>query len=163
MPTSPGRRRRAWVPAEAAAHHAVYAAHADRAATLFATLDHHDQQVLLGLMRRLLDALAATRTAEGRPLNLDTEAFRAADRGLSEPTIDHARSVLVTTSSLAAWRAAGCRQHIPASSGPSSGSPTPALRGRMLSPLVWPFMRIPEQGAETSVWLVSPPRLKGPW
>jgi hypothetical protein len=26
----------------------------------------------------------------------------------------------------------------------------------MLSPLVWPFMRIPEQGAETSVWLVSP-------
>jgi len=59
-----------------AAHHAVYAAHADRAATLFATLDHGDQQVLLGLMRRLLDALAATSTAEGRPLSLDTEAFR---------------------------------------------------------------------------------------
>ena len=60
-----------------AAHHAVYAAHADRAAALFATLDHHDQQALLGLMRRLLDALAATSTAEGRPLNLDTEAFRS--------------------------------------------------------------------------------------
>ena len=60
-----------------AAHHAVYAAHADRAAALFATLDHDDQQALLGLMRRLLDALAATSTAEGRPLNLDTEAFRS--------------------------------------------------------------------------------------
>jgi DNA-binding MarR family transcriptional regulator len=60
-----------------AAHHAVYAAHADRAAALFATLDHHDQQALLGLLRRLLDALAATSTAEGRPLNLDTEAFRS--------------------------------------------------------------------------------------
>jgi DNA-binding MarR family transcriptional regulator len=59
-----------------AAHHAVYAAHADRAAALFATLDHHDQQALLGLLRRLLDALAATSTAEGRPLNLDTQAFR---------------------------------------------------------------------------------------
>ena len=58
------------------AHRAVYAAHADRAAALFATLDHHDQQTLLGLMRRLLDALAATSTAEGRPLNLDTQAFR---------------------------------------------------------------------------------------
>jgi DNA-binding MarR family transcriptional regulator len=59
-----------------AAHHTVYAAHADRAAALFATLDHHDQQALLGLMRRLLDALAATSSAEGRPLNLDTQAFR---------------------------------------------------------------------------------------
>jgi hypothetical protein len=56
---------------------AVYAAHADRAAALFATLDHHDQQALLGLMHQLLDALAATSTAEGRPLNLDTEAFRS--------------------------------------------------------------------------------------
>jgi hypothetical protein len=27
---------------------------------------------------------------------------------------------------------------------------------RVLSPLVWPFMRLPEQGAETSAWLVSP-------
>jgi len=60
-----------------AAHRAVYAAHADRAAALFATLDHDDQQALLGLLRRLLDALAATSTAEGRPLNLDTEAFRS--------------------------------------------------------------------------------------
>ena len=60
-----------------AAHHAVYAAHADCAAALFATLDHHDQQALLDLLRRLLDALAATSTAEGRPLNLDTEAFRS--------------------------------------------------------------------------------------
>jgi DNA-binding MarR family transcriptional regulator len=59
-----------------AAHRAVYAAHADRAAALFATLDHHDQHALLGLLRRLLDALAATSTAEGRPLNLDTQAFR---------------------------------------------------------------------------------------
>jgi hypothetical protein len=53
------------------------AAHSDRAAALFATLDPDDQQALLGLMRRLLDALAATSTAEGRPLNLDTEAFRS--------------------------------------------------------------------------------------
>jgi DNA-binding MarR family transcriptional regulator len=60
-----------------AAHRAVYAAHADRAAALFATLDQDDQQALLGLMRRLLDALAATSTAEGRPLSLDTEAFRS--------------------------------------------------------------------------------------
>lgn len=60
-----------------AAHRAVYAAHADRAAALFATLDQHDQKALLGLMRRLLDALAATSTAEGRPLNLDTQAFRS--------------------------------------------------------------------------------------
>jgi DNA-binding MarR family transcriptional regulator len=60
-----------------AAHHAVYAAHADRAAALFATLDHDDQQTLLGLTRRLLDTLAATSTAEGRPLNLDTQAFRS--------------------------------------------------------------------------------------
>jgi DNA-binding MarR family transcriptional regulator len=59
-----------------AAHHAVYAAHADRAAALFATLDHHDQQALLDLLRRLLDTLATTSTAEGRPLNLDTQAFR---------------------------------------------------------------------------------------
>jgi DNA-binding MarR family transcriptional regulator len=59
-----------------AAHHAVYATHADRAAALFATLDQNDQQALLGLMRRLLDALAATSAAEGRPLNLDIEAFR---------------------------------------------------------------------------------------
>jgi DNA-binding MarR family transcriptional regulator len=59
-----------------AAHRAVYATHADRAATLFTTLDHHDQQTLLGLMGRLLDALAAASTAEGRPLNLDTQAFR---------------------------------------------------------------------------------------
>jgi DNA-binding MarR family transcriptional regulator len=59
-----------------AAHRAVYAAHADRAAALFAALDHDDQQALLRLMRRLLDALAATSTAEGRPLNLDTQAFR---------------------------------------------------------------------------------------
>jgi DNA-binding MarR family transcriptional regulator len=60
-----------------AAHRAVYAAHADRAAALFATLDPDDQQALLGLLRRLLDALAATSTAEGRPLNLDTQAFRS--------------------------------------------------------------------------------------
>jgi DNA-binding MarR family transcriptional regulator len=60
-----------------AAHHAVYAAHADRAAALFATLDHNDQQALLDLLRRLLETLAATSTAEGRPLNLDTEAFRS--------------------------------------------------------------------------------------
>lgn len=59
-----------------AAHRAVYAAHADRAAALFATLDHDDQQTLLGLMGRLLDALAATSSAEGRPLNLDTRSFR---------------------------------------------------------------------------------------
>jgi DNA-binding MarR family transcriptional regulator len=59
-----------------AAHRAVYAAHADRAAALFATLDHDDQQALLGLLRRLLDALTETSTAEGRPLNLDTQAFR---------------------------------------------------------------------------------------
>jgi DNA-binding MarR family transcriptional regulator len=59
-----------------AAHHAVYATHADRAAALFATLDHHDQQALLDLLGRLLDTLAATSTAEGRPLNLDTQAFR---------------------------------------------------------------------------------------
>ena len=60
-----------------AAHRAVYAAHADRAAALFATLDPHDQQALLGLLHRLLDALAATSTAEGRPLNLDTQALRS--------------------------------------------------------------------------------------
>lgn len=59
-----------------AAHRAIYATHADRAAALFATLDHDNQQALLGLLRRLLDALAATSAAEGRPLNLDTEAFR---------------------------------------------------------------------------------------
>ena len=59
-----------------AAHRTVYATHADRAAALFASLDHDDQQALLGLLRRLLDALAATSAAEGRPLNLDTEAFR---------------------------------------------------------------------------------------
>ena len=59
-----------------AAHRTVYATHADRAAALFAALDDEDQQALLGLLRRLLDALAATSTAEGRPLNLDTEAFR---------------------------------------------------------------------------------------
>jgi hypothetical protein len=46
-----------------AAHRAVYAAHADRAAALFATLDHHDQQALLCLMRRLLDTLTQTSTA----------------------------------------------------------------------------------------------------
>jgi DNA-binding MarR family transcriptional regulator len=57
-----------------AAHHAVYA---DRAPALFATLDHDDQQMLLDLLRRLLNTLAATSTAEGRPLNLDTEAFRS--------------------------------------------------------------------------------------
>jgi DNA-binding MarR family transcriptional regulator len=61
-----------------AAHRTVYATHADRAAALFASLDHDDQQALLGLLRRLLDALAATSTAEGRPLNLDTGAFRTA-------------------------------------------------------------------------------------
>ena len=55
------------------------------------------------------------------------------------------------------------RQQPPVDQQPvQASSPTPALRGRMLSPLVWPFMRIPEQGAETSVSLVSP-RLKGPW
>jgi DNA-binding MarR family transcriptional regulator len=59
-----------------AAHRAVYATHADRAAALFATLDHDDQQALLGLLRRLMDALTETSTAEGRPLNLDTQAFR---------------------------------------------------------------------------------------
>jgi hypothetical protein len=46
----------------------------------------------------------------------------------------HLADVLVTTSSLATWRAAGCRQRIPASSGPSSGSPTPALRVWLVSP-----------------------------
>ena len=60
-----------------AAHHAVYAAHADRAAALFATLDRDDQQALLDLLHRLLDTLAATSTAEGRPLTLDTDAFRS--------------------------------------------------------------------------------------
>jgi DNA-binding MarR family transcriptional regulator len=60
-----------------AAHRAVYAAHANRAAALFATLDHNDQQALLDLLHRLLDTLAATSAAEGRPLNLDTEAFRS--------------------------------------------------------------------------------------
>jgi DNA-binding MarR family transcriptional regulator len=60
-----------------AAHRAVYAAHADRAAALFATLDQGDQRALLRLMRQLLDALAATSAAEGRPLNVDAEAFRS--------------------------------------------------------------------------------------
>jgi DNA-binding MarR family transcriptional regulator len=50
-----------------------HAAH--RAAALFATLDPHDQQALLGLLHRLLDTLAATSTAEGRPLNLDIQAL----------------------------------------------------------------------------------------
>jgi DNA-binding MarR family transcriptional regulator len=59
-----------------AAHQAIYHAHAARAAALFHQLDEVDRRELLRLMRTLLDALAATSAAEGRPLTLDPDALR---------------------------------------------------------------------------------------
>ena len=57
-------------------HHAVYAAHADRAQALFATLSDRDQRDLRRILARLADALVETSTAEGRPLDLDPSVFR---------------------------------------------------------------------------------------
>jgi len=60
-----------------AAHHAVYAAHAARAAALFASLSLTDQRHLARILHRLADALAQTSAAEGRPLDLDPAVFRS--------------------------------------------------------------------------------------
>jgi hypothetical protein len=60
-----------------AAHHAVYTAHADRAAALFASLSLTDQRHLARILHRLADALAQTSAAEGRPLDLDPAVFRS--------------------------------------------------------------------------------------
>jgi hypothetical protein len=59
-----------------AAHRGVYAAHADRAAALFATLTPTDRRHLTRILTRLADALAATSAAEGTPVDLDPAAFR---------------------------------------------------------------------------------------
>jgi DNA-binding MarR family transcriptional regulator len=59
-----------------AAYHAVYAAHADRAAALFATLSVTDRRHLARILHRLAEALAETSAAEGRPLDLDPAVFR---------------------------------------------------------------------------------------
>jgi DNA-binding MarR family transcriptional regulator len=60
-----------------AAHRGVYAAHADRAEALFATLSPTDQRHLGRILARLAEALAKTSAAEGRPLDLDPATFRA--------------------------------------------------------------------------------------
>jgi DNA-binding MarR family transcriptional regulator len=59
-----------------AAHHAVYAAHADRAQALFATLSATDQHHLKRILALLADALTETSGAEGRPADLDPATFR---------------------------------------------------------------------------------------
>jgi DNA-binding MarR family transcriptional regulator len=59
-----------------AAHRGVYAAHADRAAALFASLTPTDQRHLSRILTRLADALATTSAAEGTPIDLDPAAFR---------------------------------------------------------------------------------------
>jgi DNA-binding MarR family transcriptional regulator len=59
-----------------AAHHAVYAAHADRAQALFATLSATDQRHLKRILAQLADALSATSVAEGRPVDRDPVTFR---------------------------------------------------------------------------------------
>jgi DNA-binding MarR family transcriptional regulator len=59
-----------------AAHRDVYAAHADRAAALFAALTPTDQRHLGRILTRLADALTTTSAAEGTPLDLDPAAFR---------------------------------------------------------------------------------------
>jgi DNA-binding MarR family transcriptional regulator len=58
------------------AHHAVYAAHADRAQALFATLSATDQRHLKRILALLADALTETSVAEGRPVDLDPATFR---------------------------------------------------------------------------------------
>jgi DNA-binding MarR family transcriptional regulator len=63
-----------------AAHHAVYAAHADRAQALFATLSATDQRHLKRILGLLADALTETSVAEGRPVDLDPATFRTAIR-----------------------------------------------------------------------------------
>jgi DNA-binding MarR family transcriptional regulator len=52
-------------------HRAVYAAHADRAQALFASLTPTDQHHLQRILARLADALVHTSLAEGKPLDLD--------------------------------------------------------------------------------------------
>jgi DNA-binding MarR family transcriptional regulator len=59
-----------------AAHRAVYATHADRAQTLFATLSQTDQRHLKRILARLADALTETSAAEGKSVDLDPAAFR---------------------------------------------------------------------------------------
>lgn len=59
-------------------HRAVYAAHADRAQALFATLNRTDQRHLRRILAHLADALVQTSVAEGKPLDLDPAAFRNA-------------------------------------------------------------------------------------
>jgi DNA-binding MarR family transcriptional regulator len=57
-------------------HRAVYAAHADRARALFATLKPTDQRHLKRILAHLADALVETSAAEGKPLHLDPGVFR---------------------------------------------------------------------------------------
>jgi DNA-binding MarR family transcriptional regulator len=59
-----------------AAHHGVYAAHADRAQALFATLSATDQRHLKRILVLLADALTETSVAKGRPVDLDPATFR---------------------------------------------------------------------------------------
>lgn len=59
-----------------AVHRAVYAAHADRAAALFATLSVADQRHLARILHRLAESLSETSAAEGRRLDLDPAVFR---------------------------------------------------------------------------------------
>lgn len=57
-------------------HRAVYAAHADRARALFATLKPTDQRHLKRILAHLAAALVETSAAEGKPLDLDPAIFR---------------------------------------------------------------------------------------
>ena len=41
------------------------------------------------------------------------------------------------------------------------GRADPSPVARLLTPLAWPFMRAPEQGADTCVWLASSPEVEG--
>lgn len=59
-----------------AAHRAVYAAHADRAQALFATLSPTDQRHFKRILDLLAGALVETSLAEGKPVDLDPATFR---------------------------------------------------------------------------------------
>jgi len=59
-----------------AAYRGVYAAHADRAEALFATLSATDRRYLTRILGHLAAALSNSSAAEGRPIDLDPAVFR---------------------------------------------------------------------------------------
>jgi DNA-binding MarR family transcriptional regulator len=69
-----------------AAHRSVYAAHADRAEALFATLPATDRRHLTRILGHLAAALAKTSAAEGRPIDLDPAVFRTNPAADMKPT-----------------------------------------------------------------------------